>query len=441
MMFEAPADLLADAQLEAQLIAALALNPAAVEQVRDELAADAFTVAEMRDAYAALLEERPVAVPADALPVADPLAAARRLADLAGGRKLAPVPYLLGAKLAALAGGNVGLADVLADFAAAASRGVEAATPTMPLRPSGALVADVLADAERRAQHLERTGSGIVGLRTGIERLDDLTGGLEGGTLTVLLARPNAGKTTLVNTWAYHVAKDGAPVLFVSFENPPDDLIRKHLVRLASVSAHDVMRGRGNLSMLESAARIYLQDVGERLYYVAATASTNVAAVAAMAHRIRRRHPDAHPPLIIADYLQKFATRPGDEGGRGAGYDDLRGNVARVTQELRDLGRALGSPVLTISSVNRAAYASDTAKPNAASAKESGSIEFDCDVLLALADDKDDGGLAPGSRAVKIDVLKNRYGPLGFVPLTFDGARGRFEPRSTGLALSGRRGA
>jgi replicative DNA helicase len=427
--FETTASLLADAELEAQLVAALATQPAIVEQARDILTRDAFTDAALADAFTALLDGRPVTPPADTIPAQDPLAAAQRLADLSGGRRLAGVPAMLGGKLLDLSRGTTTLAAVLSDFTTAASQGVEAATPTMPLQPSGALVASVLADAARRADHLATTGSGIIGLRTGLDRLDEMTGGMEGNTLTVLLARPNAGKTTLCNGWAYRVAQDGAPVLFVSFENPPDDLVRKHLVRIAGLSASDVMRGRGNLSMLDAAAQVYQRDVGDRLYYVAATASTNVAAIATMAYRIRRRHPDAPPPLIVLDYLQKLATRPSDEGGRGAGYDDLRGNVARVTQELRDIARALHAPVLTVSSVNRAAYATDAAKPTAASAKESGSIEFDADVLLALADDKDEGNLPMGVRPVRLDVIKNRYGQTGSVSLAFNGAQGRFDPR------------
>ncbi len=140
--------------------------------------------------------------------------------------------------------------------------------------------------------------------------------------------------------------------------------------------------------------------------------------------------------------LQKLATRPGDDGPRGAGYDDLRGNVARVTQELRDLARTLVAPVLAVSSVNRAAYATDAARPTAASAKESGSIEFDADVVLALADEKDEGaGLAPGLKGIKLDVLKNRYGPTGSLALVFDGARGRFDPREPVPAIGGYRAA
>lgn len=434
MRFETTADLLADRELEAGLVVALALAPGLVEQVRDELAGDDFADDALGALYAALLDGRPVAVP-EAAAVADVVAAARRVAALAGGRKLAGVPPLLSQRLLALQRGDATLDDVLADFADAAARGVEAATPAQPLRPAGALVGDVLADAAARHRHRQETGNEVMGLPTGLDELDRLVGGFEPGTLTVLMARPNAGKTTLVNQWGYAIAKGGSPVLYLSFENPPADLIRKHIVRIAGVPASDVLRGRAPQDRLAQAAQVFTRDVGDRLYFVAGTAATNVGAIAAMAHRIRRRHPDAGPMLIVVDYLQKLATRPGD-GPRGAGYDDLRGNVSRVSQELRDLARAVASPVLAISSVNRAAYANEKAKPSAASAKESGSIEFDSDVMLALADD-DDESSPPGLLPVRLDVLKARFGPTGGVRLYFNGAQARFDPRVA--APAGRR--
>jgi replicative DNA helicase len=98
--------------------------------------------------------------------------------------------------------------------------------------------------------------------------------------------------------------------------------------------------------------------------------------------------------------------------------------------------------VLAVSSVNRAAYASDAARPTTASAKESGSIEFDADVVLALADEKDEGvGLPPGLKGVRLDVLKNRYGPTGSLPLVFDGTRGRFDPREPAPGFGSHRAA
>ena len=441
MAFDTAETLLADAQLEGELVAALALDPAAVELVPRRAVPRGLHHRGPGHRLCGRPRRHPFRLPRNR-PGAGPRRGRPPARRAARGASACPALPLLARKLTDLSAGKVSLAEALASFSAAANAGVEAATPAHPLRPAGAIVADVLADARARLEHRAVTGSSVMGLRTGLERLDELIGGLEGGTLTVLLARPNIGKTTLCNGWAYHVAKAGASMLYLSFENPPDDLIRKHLVRIAGVSALDVMRGRADPNQLASAAEVFSRDVGDRLYYVPGTATTNTAAVATLAHRIRKRHPDAPAPLIVLDYLQKLATRPSDDGPRGAGYDDLRGNVARVTQELRDLARTLNAPVLAVSSVNRAAYATTEARPTAASAKESGSIEFDADVVLALADEKDEGaGLAPGLKGVKLDVLKNRYGPTGGINLVFNGAQGRFDPRESIVTIGGHRAA
>src|SRR5262245_49713610 len=126
MAFDTAETLLADAPLEGELVAALALDPATVELVRDELSPEAFTVADLRAAYAAALAGTPFVTPATA-PAPDPATAARRLAELHGGRQLAPALPLLARKLTALSAGKVSLAETLASFSAAANAGVEAA--------------------------------------------------------------------------------------------------------------------------------------------------------------------------------------------------------------------------------------------------------------------------------------------------------------------------
>ncbi len=288
----------------------------------------------------------------------------------------------------------------------------------------------MLADVAARARQRALTGDAIMGVRTGLGALDEKIGGLEAGTLTVLLARPNIGKTTLCNQWAYRVAAGGDPVLFVSFENPPADLIRKHLVRLSGVAALDVLRGKVAPEHLAAAASTFRRDVGGRLYYASATAATDVATIRCLAFYILRRHRDAGRVLVVVDYLQKLATRPPSDGRRGAGYDDLRGNVGRVTQELRDLAGELASPVLAIGSVNRAAYNRDDARPGLHSGKESGDLEYSAETVLILADEKDAAPAPPGMTPVRLEIAKNRYGPTGVVELMFNAAAGRFEERT-----------
>ena len=110
-------------------------------------------------------------------------------------------------------------------------------------------------------------------------------------------------------------------------------------------------------------------------------------------------------------------------------------------QELRDLAEAITSPVLAITTVNRAAYASGSDRPGMANLKESGDLEYAADVVLLLSDEPDDPEgkgkqrtsepPPPGCRAIWLDVAKNRYGKTGPLPLLFSGGTGRFEERTT----------
>ena len=57
---------------------------------------------------------------------------------------------------------------------------------------------------------------------TGFAGLDRIIGGLQNGELTILAARPSAGKTALATSLAYQIAGAGrVPSLFVSLEQSP----------------------------------------------------------------------------------------------------------------------------------------------------------------------------------------------------------------------------
>ena len=444
--YETLADQLADPTREASLIAAAVADPRLAARLADELAAAAFTDPAYAAAYAALVAGDPVPPGLDLGPAdPDPIGAAHRLATLAAGR--AGVRRLEGFPAAfrdVLEG--TGEAAALGQVLATAAEAIAAAgAVAQPLTPSAALLEGVLADLAHRADLRARTGSAILGLCTGFPTLDDKLGGLEGGTVTLLAARPNIGKTTLANQWAYTAARAGAPVLYLSYENPPADLVRKHLTRLAQVPALDALRGKASPDKLAAAAVTYRDQVGDRLYFAAATAATDTATIRELAGRVARRHPGTGPVLIVVDYLQKLAqAKSGD--GRRAGLDDLRGQVGRCVQELRDLAADLRAPVLAVATVNRQAYADGKARPGMASLKESGDLEYAADAVLLLGDETDgldgaDKGAKaipppPGVRPVWLTVAKNRYGPTGAVPLIFHEAQGRFEERERPVAVT-----
>ena len=283
-----------------------------------------------------------------------------------------------------------------------------------PIAPAAYYTADVLADIAARFEHRQETGEDAIGHKTGFPRLDRILGGLDKQRMTVLLAAPGAGKTTLSNQLAAHVAAHGAPVLYVTFENSREDLIGKQIARLAGKSAGDVRRGAIDPAALTQAFATFQAGAGQRLYYIAGDANTTIDTIGAALEQLARNHPDTYP-LLVVDFLQRLATTS-NPAAKGSGLDDMRGRVGIIAQQLRGLANDSGGHVWAISSTNRAAYDSDKAKPGLASARESGDIEFAADAVLTLAPTQGES-LSLNTDPFTLAVAKNRHGEGGWVDL------------------------
>lgn len=87
-------------------------------------------------------------------------------------------------------------------------------------------------------------GSVVTGLPTGYIDLDRITGGLQGGSLIILAARPSMGKTALALNIAQYVAiKQETPVLIFSLEMSAEQLSHRLLASEAKVNIHDMRTG------------------------------------------------------------------------------------------------------------------------------------------------------------------------------------------------------
>jgi replicative DNA helicase len=123
----------------------------------------------------------------------------------------------------------------------------------------------------------------------------------------------------------------------------------------------------------------------------------------------RHKKLTGEPPIVVVDYLQILA--PYD-----ARLSDKQ-NTDKAVLELKRISRDFKTPVIGISSLNRAGY-NDEIKLEAF--KESGAIEYGSDVLIGLqfagAGEKSFSHLEAKSkdpRDVELVILKNRNGSTG----------------------------
>lgn len=269
-------------------------------------------------------------------------------------------------------------------------------------------------------EQLERLMGGVApGIPAGFRDLDEMTGGLHQGELTILAARPSVGKSSLALNVACHIADNGGLVLFSSLEMSRDEL------RLRAVS----MRSRFALHGLRLNA---LGDDDERLRCIAESfawvdglpllvddrSSQTTQQVRSRALRVRaERGPIA---LLVVDYLQLMSDTAKVKNS------NREQDVSAISRGLKGLARELNAPVLALSQLSRAVEGRAEHRPMLSDLRESGSLEQDADNVWFIYREElydketDKRGIA------ELLIAKHRQGPLGVIPLRFDGSTTSF---------------
>jgi replicative DNA helicase len=268
--------------------------------------------------------------------------------------------------------------------------------------------------------YIERLQAGkIVGVQTGFERLDKLTGGLSGGDLVVLAARPGMGKTALALSVARNCAVDysGCVGIF-SLEMTKRQLILRLLMAEAEIDFSRFRNGvLGNRDWprltraadVLSDAKVYIDDTGV----------LSVTDIAAKARRLHREH---HLTLLVIDYLQLVQGR--------AGSDRREQEVAETTRSLKMLAKDLDLPVILLSQLNRGPETRPNKRPLLADLRESGAIEQDADMVVFIYRDKVYNEDTPDPGVAELIIAKQRNGPTGTIKLMFEEHFARFRDLS-----------
>lgn len=287
------------------------------------------------------------------------------------------------------------------EAASAAEAAAQAEEEVMRVdRPDGS---DVRAGDATRA--VMRAGAESVGWVTPWQQVDRIADSLHPGRLTIVAARPGAGKTACALQVAAKVA-ESTEVRFASAEMTEAELATRLLAQVSGVPAK-LLRLRENAGKV-AAAQDFID--GLRLTFDD-TASMTVPQIAARA----RRHKVARGlGMLVVDYLQLVTPSPKT--------NSREADVAAMSRGLKMLARQLEVPVLVCAQLNRDVDKRADKLPVLSDLRESGAIEQDADCVWLLHNPPVD---ARGAEAQLI-VAKNRQGRRGTANLYWDGIYTRF---------------
>lgn len=239
----------------------------------------------------------------------------------------------------------------------------------------------------------------VTGVPSGFADLDSKTTGWQAGDLVIVAGRPSTGKTALLVAMAIAAGAKG-PALLFSMEQPRSQLGLRMLSAAAGIPLQRLRKGELRDGDWES-----LGDARERLLgrapLIDQSSRLSTATIRARAARVSAEHRGL--ALIAVDYLQLM------EGG---GRDQNRNlEVGAISRSLKAIAKDLDCPVICASQLNRDVERRDR-RPRLVDLRDSGEIEQNADVVLALHRD---------GHHTEALVLKQRNGPLATVRLSFDG--------------------
>ena len=272
-------------------------------------------------------------------------------------------------------------------------------------------VQDVLSKAQNDLEMLSKNGGKLKGIPTGFGELDALTEGLHPTQLIILAARPAVGKTAFALNLGLSAAKSSKKnIAIFSLEMPAEQLIMRMISSLGQIDNKKLSTGKLEnddwkrfneaISILAD-TNIFFHDAG----------GVTPSEIKAKCRRLATQGEGLG--LVIIDYLQLIDSSARYSGSR-------QQEVSEISRALKTMALELEVPVIALSQLSRSVEKREDKKPVLSDLRESGSIEQDADIVVALHNPEIE--MPPGDDVpvpIQLIILKHRNGPTKNIDLLF----------------------
>ena len=239
-------------------------------------------------------------------------------------------------------------------------------------------------------------------LYVGLERLDNALGGLEGGDVIVIGARPAVGKSAFVTQIALYLSRGKKKVAFYNLEMSDKQIYERLLSSISGIGLTRIRRAHSFLGDERERFNKANKELKELTLYIR-SGPVSVS-------KIRNECKHLELDCIIIDYIQLLKS--------DIRYQSRTSEVGAISKAIKELAMELNIPIIALSQLNRVSELRENKEPTMGELREAGDIEQDASIILLLWNISDD------RKALKVE--KNRQGVRCSFVLRFEGDNMRF---------------
>jgi replicative DNA helicase len=247
-------------------------------------------------------------------------------------------------------------------------------------------------------------GDSINGKPTGWNRLDRVIGGWNKGDVVIIAGRPGSGKTSIALTFILNAAKLGSKCLFLSLEMSNEQIAKRYMSLISSVTNGKIRSGNLDKRDIETLAVAIVND--DNVFHIDDEAIVDINTIKS---KVKIHKAKFGLDVLVIDYLQLIK---GNKQNREQEISD-------ISRNLKVLAKELDITVIALAQLSRKCEERADKRPMLSDIRESGSIEQDADVILfpfrqnyydrQLLDIEDS----------ELIVAKNRHGEVGMIETEF----------------------
>ncbi|WP_167856346.1 replicative DNA helicase [Hymenobacter metallicola] len=306
------------------------------------------------------------------------------------------------------------------EIVAKAQQGLSACVDAMTTRKAQSL--NELYDPAFQAIQDAMTRKGLVGVPSGIEEIDKVTGGWQGGKFIIIAARPGMGKTSLGLQMARNAVVDfRKPGAFFSLEMSEQELAIKLIALETLCTASELTKGQLPDGVTLDDLRAKSKKLRTDGLLFDDNSSLTISQLRAKASRMKA---EQGIEWIMIDYVQLMKGEGGKAGNREQ-------ELAAISRGCKQLAKELNIPVIAFAQLSRIVENRPDKKALLSDLRESGALEQDADMVIfpwraeAYKITEDEMG-NPTAGTAEIHIAKHRGGPTANPTIMCDIQYGRF---------------